>query len=601
MRTRELIQKGMDPAEAHAAAVQRFGDIGRVQTTLDRIGRRRDRREVRTEWLTELRQDTIYALRQLRRYPAFALITILTLGIGIGATTSIFSAVYAVVLRPLPYLDPQRIVIVHSTLEDNDQSVSAATFYAWRDEVKSLDYLSAIDYSNFTLVERDQLPVQIGGARVSANYFRLLGVPPALGRAFLPEEETPGADGVVLLSHRLWVQRFNSDPQVVGRTVQVNSRQVVVVGVMPAVFDLSTNTEDMWAPLALGPAERADFQKGFLTVYGRLHAMGSVAQVTKEVGASSTRLAERESRINKKRSARLEPLYESIVGSLRERLFILLGAVGLVLLIACGNVANLLLARGASRAREVAVRAAIGAGRGRIVRQLLTESVVLGVLGGAVGLLLAVWGIKLIVVLSPEGVPRLDQARLDWATVGFALALSSVSAALFGIVPALRLAGANLQSTLKEGGRGLGATSTRDHLRRALVVSEVALSLVLLAGAGLLIRSGIRLQRVEPGFDPSQLFSAAMTLPRVDYPTTASVTRAYRDIREAVQRTTGVQSAALVFSIPMYRRKRLGGYQSRGTGAGCQRPNGYWPSYRHPRSLCRHAHSDRARARLHRE
>lgn len=552
MRTRELIEKGMDPARARAEAVSRFGDINRVQTTLERIGRRRDRRERRTEWFAEMRQDVTYALRQLRRYPAFALLTTLTLGIGIGATTSIFSAVYAVVLRALPYSEPERIVVVHSSQGGNDESVSAATFFAWRDDVKSLRDLAAIEYSNFTLAEKGEAAIQVGAARVSAAYFPLLGVSPQLGRVFRPEEETPGRDQVVILSHRLWVQRFASDPHIVGRTLLSNSRQVEIVGVMPKSFDLSTDGEEIWAPMALSPEERADYAKGFLAVYGRLRPGATVAQATTEAKASSARLAERQSRVNDKRSVRIEPLFDSIVGSLRERLFILLGAVGLVLLIACGNVANLLLARGAARWREVAVRAAIGAGRGRIVRQLLTESAVLGVLGGSVGLVLATWGIKLIVLLSPVGVPRLDQARLDWPTLTFALALSLVSAVLFGLVPALRLAGANLQATLKEGGRAVGAGSTRDLLRRALVTAEVALSLVLLAGAGLLIRSGIQLQRVDPGFDPSHLFTAAMSLPRADYPTTESVTRAYGDIVERIRRTAGVQSAALVFSIPMF-------------------------------------------------
>lgn len=551
MRTRELVARGMDPVLARDYAIRRFGDLSRMHTTLEQIGRRRDRRELRMEWFDERRQDIVYAWRQLRRNPGFALLTVLTLGIGIGATTSIFSALHSVVLRGLPFREPERIVYVHSTLNDSDESMAAAAFSALREESRSFERLAAAEYTNFTIVGSDELPAQIGGMRVSADYFPLFGVPPLLGRAIGPDEETPGQDAVVMLSHGVWLQRFAADSTIIGRTLQVNARQVTVVGVMPPSFGFAEGDEQMWAPLALTPAEREDYQKGFLQVRGLVARGVSLEQATTDVRAVIKRLVERQPEINRKRSGRVQPLDEAIVGPFRERLLILFGAVGLVLLIACGNVANLLLARGASRAREVAVRAAIGAGRGRIVRQLLTESAVIGVLGGTAGLLLAVWGIRLIKAVSPDGVPRLDQARLDWETVGFAFALSLVSAALFGLLPALRLSRADLHGTLKEGGRGTGAAPVRDRMRRALVVAEVALSLVLLAGAGLLIRSGIRLQQVEPGFDPVRLFTGAMTLPRVKYPTTEHVLRTYREIHEAVARVPGVESAALAFSIPL--------------------------------------------------
>jgi predicted permease len=551
MRTRELTAKGMDPRAARAEAVARFGDLGRVHTTLERIGRRRDRRERRTEWIAELRQDAVYALRQLRRSPAFALITILTLAVGIGATTSIFSAVYAVVLRALPYRTPERIVVVHPHLDGNDESTRAAAFYALRGEARTLEHLSAREYTTFTLVERGQLPAQHFGGRVTTDFFALLGVKPLLGRTFLAEEETPGRDQVVVLSHHLWVERFGADSAVIGRNVELNSRPATIIGVMPPSFSLSVSSEELWAPLALTTDEQADSQKGFLEVYGRLARGVSIAQATAEAAAIERRLGEREPRRDPRRTVRIEPLYESVVGSYRERLLILLGAVALVLLIACGNVANLLLARGATREREIALRAAIGAGRGRIVRQLLVESVIIALLGGAAGLVLATWGIKAIVAMSPEAVPRLDQAQLDPPTVAFALALSLVSALLFGVVPALRLAGSDLHTSLKEGYRGSAAAGVRDRLRRALVVAEVALTLVLLVGAGLLIRSGIRLQRVEPGFDPSHLFTGAVTLPRAAYPAPEPIVRTFRDLREAVRGVPGVESAALVFAVPM--------------------------------------------------
>ncbi len=551
MRTRELMAAGMDPARARDQAIRRFGDLGQVHHTLERIGRRRDRRELRMEWIHERRQDVVYAVRQLRRNPGFALLTVLTSGLGIGATTSIFSALNAVVLRGLPYREPERIVYVHSVLNDDDGSTAAAAYEALRDESRSFERIAAAEYTNFAIVGRDGLPAQVGGLRVSADYFPVFGVPPLLGRVFRPDEEVPGQDASVILSHGLWVQRFAADPGIIGTALQVNARQVTIIAVMPAAFGFSEGDEQMWAPLALTPAERADYQKGFLQVRARLAPGVTVEQATTDVRDVFRRFAERQSEVNRNRTGRVQPLYEAIVGPFRERLLILFGAVGLVLLIACGNVANLLLARGASRAREVAVRAAIGAGRGRIVRQLLTESAVIGLLGGAVGMLLAVWGIRLIRAVGPDGVPRLDQARLDWEGVGFAVALSLVSAAIFGLLPALRLATSDLHGALKEGGRGVGSATVRDRLRRSLVVAEVALTLVLLAGAGLLIRSGIRLQQVEPGFDPARVFTGAMTLPRMRYPTTDHVVGTFERILEAVARVRAVESASLTFSVPL--------------------------------------------------
>jgi putative ABC transport system permease protein len=552
MRTRELIARGMDPARARDEAVKRFGDYARVQTTLERIGRRRDQRRGVAEWIGELRQDVAHGLRQLRHQRGFALLAILTLGIGIGATTAIFSAAYAVVLRPLPFQDPDRIVFVQTMLDGNSESVSSMQYMAWKGETRSFDRLAATASTNFTLIQGSELPLQLGGAFVSADFFPVFGVRPLLGRAFLPEEETPGRDQVAVLSHATWVEKFGADSQVIGRVVQLNSRPTTLIGVMPSSFNLSINSAELWAPLALDNAQRADNQKGWLQVIGRLRADVSPEQGTSDIKAVLERVKERDSQANANRTASLEPVANIIVGNLRERLFTLLGAVSLVLLIACTNVANLLLARGAARAREIAVRAAIGAGRGRIVRQLLGESLALGLLGGLTGLLLAAVGVRIIVALSPEGVPRLDQAGLDGPTVAFALLLSVTSTILFGLVPALRLARADLHSSLKEGGRSSGAGAVRDRVRRALVVTEVALSLVLLSGAGLLIRSAISLENVDPGFHPDGLFTAALSLPAADYPTPEAVGRAFRSIEESVRAVPGIESAALVFAIPMY-------------------------------------------------
>ena len=549
MRTREYIARGLDPELARAKAVGRFGDIQRVNTTCRRIGEGRERDMRRAEWIHELAQDARYALRQLARMPGFTIVAALTLAIGIGATTSIFSIVNAVVLRPLPFPDPDRLVRVYSSRRGADGSTAAANFVAWRDRAKSFSQIVPVEYRNFTLVTGDRPAEQVTGAKVSADFFPALGTRMVTGRPFSKDEDQVGRSNVVVLNERFWRSRFNADPAILGRTIRLNSLDHVIIGVAPAGSDVMSADANVWVPIAFTAEERADSRKGYLDVFARLAPGVSMAQAQSDM-ARIAKVLETELEENRENGVRIASLTEVFVGTYKSRLFILLGAVGFVLLIACVNVANLLLARGAARGKEIAIRAALGAGRGRVLRQLFTESMVLAGVGGAIGLGLAFWSVRLLKVAAPDGVPRLEQAALDWPTLAFALGATLLSSIVFGIVPALRTARPDLQGSLREGGRGSGAV-TRDRVRQLLVAAEVSLSLMLLVGAGLLIRSAILLQRVEPGFVTNRVFSAWIALPPAQYESVESVRQTYDRIMTEVRAVPGVESAAGVTVIPM--------------------------------------------------
>ena len=549
MRTREYITRGLDPELARAKAIGRFGDLKRVNDTCRRIGEGRERDMRRAEWIHEFLQDARYALRQLARMPGFTVVSALTLAVGIGATTAIFSIVNAVVLRPLPFPDPDRLVRVYSNRRGTEGSTSAANFVRWRERSRSFSELVPVEYRNFTLLTGDRPAEQVTGLRVSADFFPALGVGMRLGRAFSKEEDQPGRDNVAILNERFWKSRFNGDSSIIGRSVRLNAVEHVVIGVISPAADVMTADANVWVPIAFTAEERADSRKGYLDVFARLAPGVSIAQAQSEMSAIAKRL-ETELEENRENGVRLRSLTDAYVGSYRSRLFILLGAVGFVLLIACVNVANLLLARGAARGKEISIRAALGAGRARVLRQLFAESVVLAGIGGAIGLVLAFWGVRALKAVAPREVPRLDQAGLDMLTVAFALGATVLSSIVFGLAPALRTARSDLQGALREGGRSSSLVA-RDRVRHLLVAAEVALSLMLLVGAGLLIRSGIILQRVEPGFTTARVFSAWLALPPAQYESVESVRTAYDRILEEVRAVPGVESAAGITVIPM--------------------------------------------------
>jgi putative ABC transport system permease protein len=550
MRAREYVARGMDPAAAREAALRRFGDLENVRKTCREIGRKRDKDMRRREYFTELRQDITFAVRQLVSHPAFSLIAILTLALGIGASTAIFSVVNAVVLRPLPVLRPERLVNVFGVWAGEDTGIAGGGYAGLEGAQGVFSKIGASEYTSFILSEGES--ERTIGKRASASYFEVFGVAPAHGRVFQADEDQPGRDQVVVLSDRLWKRRFGGDLAILGRQIRLNELPHTVIGIMPPSFDFTSDSEELWVPIAFTPDRRADWDSKPLDVVARLRDGATTEQATQAVKNVAKRIRQIAPAENSALDFRVEPYMKTFVGDYRTRLFVLLGAVGLVLLIACGNVANLLLARGAARWREVAIRTALGASRGRVIRQLLTESAVLSLVSAAVGLLLAWAGMRYLVTLVPAGVPRVEQTSLDGNVLAFTLLLALVSSFVFGLAPALRAARVSVSQTLKDGGRGSAGTR-RDWLRPALISAEIALAVLLLVGAGLLIRSALELQRVRPGFNPEGVISARLSLPPKEYVEPERILVTMNRILEEVSHSPGVRSAAIATPIPMGR------------------------------------------------
>ncbi|NOT06820.1 MAG: ABC transporter permease [Gemmatimonadales bacterium] len=551
MRVRDLIAAGLSPADARREAGRRFGDLGAVAAECRTEGARRNRRMGRMEWLRELRQDAAYGLRSLRRNPGFTAVALATLALGLGGTTAIFSAVNAVVLRPLAIPRVDRVMLASEFSDGHHGSVSVGNFVDWqRANVTRPMFqgLGSINWRSETLTGDE--PERILAAEVTAEYFRIMDVRPLVGRVFSEEEDRPGAPAVVVLSHRLWQRRLGGDSALVGRTILLSGRPHAVVGIMPATFDFRADSEELWVPAAFTPAQRAQHDEHYLTVYGRLRDGVTPAAAEAMLVEAHRELTRLYPNANGNGTVRLQPMMEQFVGDARQQLFLVFGAVALVLLIACANVANLLLSRGAARSREFAIRASIGAGRGRIVRQLLAESGVLAVLATALGAGLAWAVIRALTGAAPAGVPRLDQTRLDLAALGFAAALAVGSTLLFGLAPALRAARADLQSTLRTG-QARGAGGRRDFLRQALIAGEVALALMLLVGATLLVRTAIHVQRVDPGFEPRGLVTARLTLPAERYAVPEAARGTFESVLANLAASPGVRGAALTTQVPM--------------------------------------------------
>jgi predicted permease len=549
MRTREYIERGMDPDAARQAALRRFGDLDKVRKTCRDIGRKRDKDMLRREYFTELRQDVTFAVRQLVAHPAFSLIAVLTLALGIGATTAIFSVVNAVILRPLPVREPDRLAYIVSNVAGDWGSVSVGNYTFLARNQRSFSSVAAYFYSNFNLAEGESAERTLG-ARTTASFFEVFGARPILGRVFTAEEDQPGREQVVVLSHRLWQRRFGGDRGIVGREIRINGQPHTVLGVMPSSFDLETEREDLWVPAAFTPKQKAMYDESYLTVVARYRDGVTPKQGMQDLERVATALRLMD-RITVNIQLRADSYVAEFVGDYKMRLLVLLGAVGLVLLIACGNVANLLLARSAARGREVAIRAALGAGRGRIIRQLLTESAVLGLVAAVIGLMIAWSGLRTLVALVPPGVPRIEQASIDGMVLSFTLGLALVSSLIFGLAPALRASRTSLNESLKEGGRGSAGTRGRDWLRSALISAEVALAVLLLVGAGLLIRSAMEMQRITPGFDPKGVMTARLSLPAAEYADATRVVATFERLVDEVSHAPGVRSAGAATMIPV--------------------------------------------------
>ena len=488
----------------------------------------------------------------LLKKPGFTAIAVLTLALGIGANTAIFSVVNAVLLRPLPFAEPDRLVMVYEKrlkLGRTRNPVSAPDFIDWRAQNTVFENMAAYTWWNANLTGGDE-PERIMGAVASAGLFPTLGVEPALGRSFTPEEDQPNANRVVVLSHGLWQRRFGSDAGIIGKTLTLNGNSFTVVGVMPRGFHFPDKQIEMWAPLALNTSEAGNRGSHYLHVVARLKPGMSLPQAQAEMETIASRL-EQQYPVNVGHSVNIFPLYEETVGSIRPALLVLLGAVGFVLLIACANVANLLLVRGSARQKEIAIRTALGAGRFRIIRQLLTESVLLAIVGGGLGLLLAIWGTDLLVALSPPETPRVSEIGLDRAVLGFTLAVSLLTGMVFGLLPALQASKPDLNDSLKEGGRSQMASGSRSRIRSLLVVAEVASALVLLVGAGLLLKSFIRLREVNPGFNPENVLTMQLSLPQTKYKEEHQQAAFTQQVLQRIGTLPGVNAAGAVAGLPL--------------------------------------------------
>lgn len=506
--------------------------------------------------MNELLRDVRYAVRQWGRRPGFALVVVLTLALGIGANAAVFSVFDTVLLSPLPYQQPERLVFIHSRFASLDLErfwISPPEFVELREWNRSFEEIGAYRVRSVN-VSGGERPERVTSADVSAGLFEVLGVPAAVGRPFTEDEDLPNADPVVVLSWDLWQRSFDGDPSLVGKTIEVDGGRRTVVGVMPETFDVEDSQVELYLPLALDPADPGGRGSHGLFLIGRLAPGVTFAEAEQEMKTLLVRWQEEFGQVSHAPNPDthpllLVPLQEDLVGGARPALWLLLGAVGFVLLIACANAANVLLARAEGRQREVAVRTALGASGPRLLRQFLTESVALALAGGALGLLLAYAGLKAILATLPEGVPRLAEVGLDGRVLLFTLAAAVGTGLLFGLAPAFHARTRGLSGVLKEGTRS-SAGAGRQRLRRALVVAEVALAAVLVVGAGLLLKSFWTLQQVDPGFDPEGVLSLRVSLPSATYPDEIQVAAFFDRLTAELEALPGVEVAAAMTGRP---------------------------------------------------
>src|SRR4029453_8219006 len=536
METEANRELGMTADEAHRSATQSFGNVASIKDLAYDV---RGGGLIETIW-----QDLRYSGRMLRKYPGFTLIAVLTLSLGIGANTAIFSIVNAVLLRPFPYQAPEQLVIVGEYAAGG--AVSYPNFVDWRDDRNVFASASAVrSNENFNFSGAGE-PERLQARLVSAGFLSLFGVSPVLGRDFLTEDDRPGASPTAILSYGFWVRRFGGDQNIIGKQITLNNQSFTVVGVTPQDFQFGMPA-GVSVPIGLS-AERFKTRGADpgIHVVARLKPSTSQQQTESALNVIYARLEQQYPSSNTGRRAVLTPLHEYFVGDVRRPLLILLGSVGLVLLIACANVANLLLVRASTRRREMSVRVALGATRWRIVRQLLTESLVLAVIGAVLGILLAHWATSFITNQLPEGIPRLAEANVDLRVLGFTVVASLITGLLFGLAPALQASRLNLTEALKEGDRG--SSGNRQRLRGVLVVSEVALTLTLLVGAGLLIQSFRRVLQVDPGFNAENVLTMQVS---VNNPDGHQVAAFFEQLQENVQRLPGVKSGGVSNGLPL--------------------------------------------------
>ena len=516
-----------------------------------------------------LLQDLRYSVRRLAKSPGFTAIVVLTLALGIGANTAIFSAVNAVLLRPLPYGEPQRLVTIehlYPSLE-LEAPVSAPGFLDYQRKSRSFESMAVQTGWQAILTGVDD-PVRMRGQRVTGQFFSTLRVPALLGRTIQPGEDSPGRERVAVLSYEAWRRIFGGAPDIVGRSLALNGESYEVVGVMPSGFrDFFSRNAEIWAPLVFRPEQMTDENRTseFLNLTARMRPGVPLEQAAGEIRTLAEQLKrDYQDSYPSDWSLLVTPLGIQATGDIRPALLVLLGAVGFVLLIACANVANLLLARAAARSKEIAVRTALGATRERLLRQLLTESLLVSLAGGAVGLLLAYAGVRALVALDVGNLPRSDEIGIDATVTLFTLLVSLLAGVLFGLAPAIHTATPNLHGALKEGGRGTTADRGSHALRRSLVVTEVALALTLLTGAGLLLKSFARLQQVDPGFDPSNVLTFNLALPQTRYPSDTAQAAFFEQVLPAIARIPGVTRAGATTVMPFGGNWATGSFEIEG-------------------------------------
>lgn len=510
-----------------------------------------------------LLKDIRYGIRGLLKRPGFTVVAIITLALGIGANTAIFSVVNAVVLRPLPYAEPDRLVTLWETMPGSDRrSVAPGNFVDWRTQNKSFQDMAATFYANFNLTS-DGEPERIDGATITSNLMSLLGASAQLGRTFQPDDDEHQDRSVTLLSDGLWKRRFGADQNVVGRTITIDETPHTIVGVMARGFQYPSRS-DLWVlgrnrgavPMSLiSQVPTNDWvherDAHFIKVIARLKPGVTLSQAQSDIAGITRRMEQEFPKTNSGLGSNVVPLHAQIVGDVRGVLFILLGAVGFVLLIACTNVANLMLARAGQRDREIAIRAAVGATRRRLIRQLLTESLLLSIVGGLAGLVVSIWAVDLFVKLSPGDIPRLSEASVDVKLLGFTLLVSLLTGVGFGLLPAFQATRTNLNTSLKEGGTKASEGRQRRGARNILVVTEIALAQVLLVGAALLAISYVRVTQIDPGFNPERVLTAKIAPSNKKYPDPKTRSAFYTTVLEHLQGLPGVESAGMVMSLPL--------------------------------------------------
>ncbi len=500
--------------------------------------------------MNNLLQDMRYGARMLLKNPGFTIVAVIALTLGIGATTAIFSVVNAVLLRPLPYKEPERIVWIWGQFsQGNRASTSPPDFLDYRARNQSFEEFAAMRFSAFNLTG-DAEPERINGAIVTTNFFQTLGVQPIQGRVFLTEEEQAGREQVAIISDGLWQRKFGSDPKIIGKKITLDGKSYDLVGIVPDRSRFPQDAE-LWTPLTFDHPDMKVRRFHFLRPIARLKPGVTIEQAKADTDAISMQLEKQYPDSNTTWRLRLVPLPDQIIGETRRPLYILLGAVVLVLLIACVNVANLLLARAAARGKELAIRNALGAGRLRLIRQMLTESLLLSLLGGGAGLLLAVWGTEFLVNWAPDDIPRLNDIGIDSRVLGFTLLTSLLTGLIFGIAPALHASAPDLHNSLKEGGKSAVSGRGLNRSRNLLVVTEVALSLLLLIGAGLLIQSFRRLQEVDLGFNPNNLLTMRISLPESKYSEREQRLIFFEQVLQRLNNLPGVQAAGLTTHLPL--------------------------------------------------